>query len=100
MTHGTFGKSRRKTPWENMPMDETQKYLHDRYKDIYERKHPALSEADEADMINAHPPSACPYCGLDSYVQNGKDSIGIQRYACLACGKRFKPNYGHYLRLT
>lgn len=94
MAQGTFGKSRRETPWESMPMDETQKFLHECYKDIYEKKHPALSEADEADMINAHPPSACPYCGSDTYVQNGKDSIGIQRYVCLGCRKRFKPTTG------
>lgn len=94
MAHGTYGKSRRVTPWDNTSMDETQQFLHDRYKDIYERKHPRLSEADEADMINAHPPRACPYCSSDTYVQNGKDSIGIQRYVCLTCRKRFKPTTG------
>ena len=29
-------------------MDETQQFLHDRYKEIYESKHKKLSEADEA----------------------------------------------------
>lgn len=94
MAHGTYDKSRRVTPWDKTDMDETQQFLHDRYKEIYESKHKKLSEADEAAMINAYPPRACPYCGSDTYVQNGKDSIGVQRYVCLACGKRFKPTTG------
>ena len=94
MPRGSYGKSRRLTPWENQPMDETQQFLHKHYQEKYGQRHPTLKDADEASMINSFVPKVCPYCKTDAYVQNGHDSVGVQRYRCQSCGKRFKPTTG------
>jgi transposase-like protein len=90
----SYGKSRRETPWDGTPKNPTEQFLYDHYADHYKQKHPSLLEAHEADMVNSYVPKSCPYCGSGHFSQNGKDDIGIQRFVCVDCGKRFKPTTG------
>lgn len=94
MAQDRFGKSRRVTPWDGIDMKPTQQFLFDHYKTKYYQRHPSLAEAGEAAMINSFVPRNCPYCGADSYIQFGHDNIGVRRYKCLNCNKRFKPTTG------
>ena len=94
VARGTKGKSRRKTPWDGQQMNETQNFLYNHYVTKYEQKHPSLADAGEAAMVNSFVPACCPFCGADAFVLNGLDSVGIQRYKCQICGRRFKPTTG------
>jgi len=87
-------KSRRHTPWDGeKDVTATQEFLRTHYHARYEERHPALQDAGETALINAHRPACCPYCGSGNFISKGYDSLGIQRYQC-ACGRKFKPTTG------
>lgn len=90
----SYGKSRRVTPWDDLPKTPTEQFLYEHDADHYKQKHPALIDAHEADMVNSYVPKTCPNCGSTRFSLNGKDDIGIQRFICNDCGKRFKPTTG------
>ena len=89
-------KSRRKTPWDDTPQEQltpTELYVKRTFLDRYQERHPSLSEAEEADLVNYYVPECCPYCGSMNFVRNGYNPYGIIRYKC-ECGKRFLPTTG------
>ena len=81
--------SRRETPWDSTLRDNVQEFIRNEYLDDYYEKHPALSESNEANLLNAFVPVCCPNCGSLKFTRKGFTSNGIQRYCCKDCGKRF-----------
>ena len=74
-------KSRRQTPWDGeKDVTATQEFLRTHYHARYEERHPALRDAGETALINAHRPACCPYCGSGNFISKGYDSLGVQRY--------------------
>lgn len=54
MASKSYGKSRRKTPWdEEIGLTPTQEFLQTHYREHYEASHPKLNETGEATMINS-----------------------------------------------
>lgn len=89
-------KSRRRTPWDLVPeelLTPTELYVKRTFLERYEERHPSLSEAEEADLINYYVPECCPYCGSARFMRNGYNPYGIIRYRC-ECGRRFLPTTG------
>ena len=61
-------RSRRHTPWDGeKDVTATQEFLRTHYHARYEERHPALQDAGETALINAHRPACCPYCGSGNY---------------------------------
>lgn len=88
-------KSRRKTPWdEENDLTGTQEFLRRNYERYYADRHLAVSESDEADMINSYIPARCPYCSSKRFKKSGRIPSGVQRYMCGVCGKTFLPTSG------
>ena len=83
--------SRKRTPWENSEMTATQKFISDKYKDNYKKKHPKLSETDEHILINNITVLKCRRCDSENIKKNGYTKNGIQRYYCSDCHKDFLP---------
>lgn len=87
-------KSRKKTPWDDIPEPtDTQEFLQMHYVRRYEERHHKLIDTGEAKMINSYIPTACPFCQSQQFKKTGFDPNGIQRYKC-RCGNSFKPTTG------
>ena len=90
-SHGSHGKSRRRTPWDNNEsLTPIQSFLRMHYIAQYEARHPKLNETGEADLINSFVPSKCPYCNSEKFKKRAKTANGVQRYQC-TCGRSFLP---------
>ena len=87
-------ESRKRTPWDGKEMNPTQRFLYDHYSKHYQERHPSLSEAGEAEMVNSYTPKACPFCRSAHFKKDGYDGNGIRRFQCISCGKKFKPTTG------
>jgi transposase-like protein len=82
-------KSRRVTPWDGETnLSATQVFLKKNYEKHYVERHQAVSESGEADMINSHTPTKCPFCSSIKFKKNGCTKSGVQRYMCV-CNKTF-----------
>lgn len=95
MAKNSYKGSRRTTPWDcQKDKTATQAFLYAHYKEHYQQRHPALSEAGEANMVNSFVPQKCPFCNAEHFIKRRHDGNGIQRYKCLACIQFFKPTTG------
>lgn len=78
-------------PWsENINKDDKEILIEETAIEWYDAKHPHVSEA-ELKLINDLKIHFCPYCGGKYFVKNGHTRIGMQRYLCNDCGRRFNP---------
>ena len=85
-----YSSSRRRTPWDGKTdLTPIQSFIKSNYLDAYNRKHPKLSETNEADFINSFKVDACKYCGKINFKKAGFTSNGIQRYKCNDCNRTF-----------
>lgn len=85
-----YSSSRRRTPWDGKTdLTPIQSFIKSNYLDAYNRKHPKLSETNEADFINSFDVKICKYCGSINFKKAGYTSNGIQRYKCKDCDKTF-----------
>ena len=54
----------------------------------YDAKHRSVSK-EEKEFINNLTVTSCPFCNSKEIVKNGHTIVGIQRYLCNQCKKRF-----------
>jgi len=88
------GRSRRKTAWDGKTdVTETQSFIRDKFTAHYDERHPSLKVSGEAEMINSHVPTKCPFCGSPAFKKFGLSSNRIQRYRC-RCGRTFLSTTG------
>lgn len=64
------------------------------HRDIYRYRHAPASLEGEAAFLNGYAREACPRCGSPSIKRNGRDSNGVGRWLCRACGHGFNPAAG------
>ena len=82
--------SRRSTPWDvSKDVTPSQAFIQLHHKRHYDERHQALSETDEARLINSKKPSCCRHCGSPEIKKGGFSANGVQMYQCKACGKKF-----------
>ena len=95
MSNGKNHTSRRKTPWDDKE-DRTasQEFLYRLHNQIYEQKHPDLSETEEDKLINSFVPISCPHCESEHINKFGTTENRIDRYLCRDCQKTFTPVTG------
>ena len=87
-------KSRRKTPWDNVPeLTATQLFLKEQFTMRYEDHHLKVSDSGESELINSYLPAKCPFCLGTDFAKRGFTASGVQRYLC-ACKKTFVPTTG------
>ena len=94
------GKKRRRrapsaTPWDDVPerdLGPAQLAVMRSSRSMYEFRHHDFE--GDAEFYNGYPREDCPHCGSREIVRKGKDRVGLQRYACKACGSRFSPVTG------
>lgn len=81
--------SKRETSCDSTLRDNVQEFIRNEYLDDYYEKYSALSESNEASLLNDFVPVYCQNCKLLRFTKKGFTSNGIQRYCCKDCGKRF-----------
>ena len=87
--------SRQKTPWDNSNnITNTQFFIKKVYKDNYIKKHPALLETNENDILNNIEIKQCAYCNSFNIKKYGKTRSKLQVYFCKNCNRRFTPTTG------
>ena len=87
-------KSRRETPWDRRTdLTVTQSFIKTCYDTHYNEHHTKVNYSQEAEIVNSHTPSKCPFCGVNAFKKCGHTQSGVQRYKCL-CGKTFLPTTG------
>ena len=62
-------------------------------KEWYQAKHPKPS-VEEVDFLNSVPVRECPFCHSAEVIRFGHNKVGIQKYKCRKCGRRFLPTTG------
>lgn len=83
-------ESRRTTPWTgDADATELQHFIDRKVDALYEDKHMALSETEEAGLLNSYKPQKCPYCGHEEYTGYGRTKNGVKRYCCKSCHRTF-----------
>ena len=90
-------QSRKATPWDWKKEEELtpmESFLRTNYLDRYAERHPMLSATGEVELINSIVPKKCPYCQDDKFINYGYDGIGIHKFKCKSCGRKFKPTTG------
>lgn len=79
----------RRFSWSNNQVkNEGEMFLESSVLEWYEAKH-AKPSINEIRFVNKHCLRSCPYCNSNSTSKNGYTKIGIQRFICCDCGKRF-----------
>ena len=82
--------SRRTTPWTgDAEATELQHFIDRKVDSLYAEKHLALSETEEAKLLNSYAPQRCPYCGHEEYTGYGRTRNGVKRYCCKSCNRTF-----------
>ena len=82
--------SRRTTPWTgDADATELQHFIDRKVDSLYAEKHLALSETEEARLLNSYAPQRCPYCGHEEYTGYGRTRNGVKRYCCKSCNMTF-----------
>lgn len=84
--------SRRTTPWTGKDdVTPLQAFIDDVNHRNYERRHPALQDSGETELINSYVPDSCRHCGSDRIRRFGRTRNGVFRYMCNECGRTFTP---------
>ena len=82
--------SRRTTPWTgDADATELQHFIDRKVDALYADKHKAISETEEAGLLNSYEPQKCPYCGHEEYMGYGRTRNGVKRYCCKSCRRTF-----------
>lgn len=83
-------KSRRKTPWSDVPeLTSLQSFIDECNQENYFKKHPALSDSGETELCNSFELNECRHCSSSRIQRYGTTKNGIRRYRCSDCGKTF-----------
>ncbi len=58
---------------------ELQHFIDRKVDSLYANKHMALSETEEARLLNSFELNRCPYCGHEEYTGYGRTRNGVKR---------------------
>ncbi len=83
-------KSRRKTPWSDTPeATALQAFIDESNQDNYHRKHPAISDTGEAELLNSLDVQDCRHCKSTAIQKFGFTANRVCRFRCKSCGRTF-----------
>jgi transposase-like protein len=83
-------KSRRKTPWSDMPeATALQAFIDESNQDNYHRKHPVISDTGEVGLLNSLEVQECRHCRSPAIQRFGFTPNGVRRFRCKDCGRTF-----------
>lgn len=82
--------SRMTTPWiGDADATELQQFIDMKVDALYADMHLALSETEEARLLNSYEPRRFPYCGPEECTGYGRTCNGVRRYCCKFCHRTF-----------
>ncbi|WP_319756526.1 hypothetical protein [uncultured Sphaerochaeta sp.] len=80
----------RKTPWSDMPeATALQAFIDESNQDNYHRKHPAISDTGEVELLNSLEVKECRHCRSSVIQRFGFTPNGVRRFRCKDCGRTF-----------
>jgi hypothetical protein len=83
------------TPWDGLKGDDltpAQALVTASHRSIYKFRHESFR--GDADFFNGFSRDSCPLCGGTHISKRGFNAVGVQRYSCANCKKRFTPATG------
>lgn len=90
MKYFSLTSSKRRTPWDwKEDLSPYEKFIKDRYLEVYSNRHPELNSTDETQFLNSFQVFHCRHCGSENFIRYGHTSNGINRYLCKDCGRTF-----------
>jgi transposase-like protein len=83
-------KSRRKTPWTDMPeATALQAFIDESNQGNYRRKHPRIPDTGEVELLNSLDVQECRHCQSKDIQRFGFTLNGVRRFRCKGCGRTF-----------
>jgi len=82
-----WGNSLREVPWEGA-VTPSEHLISRTIKEWYDEKHRKTSQ-EEISYINSLKINGCRYCDSPEFSKCGHNSLGIQRYICKSCSRKF-----------